>query len=213
MKGKKLIVKKVVRKTSHLGSVRKSLMNPGHVFYHMGRISAGSSLSVVSNAAGGAKRNFYFKLQDVINTTEFTSLYDQYKVLEHRMTFYPTANFNSLTNITGGAVGQFITPVYYRIDYDDVGTPASIDELLEASAMKVVNYGKVFTIAYVPSCNIQSATATTGMSVKSNSRWFDCADNTAIHQGVKLVAADMNIGAVQIYNVVHSIVLAFKGQR
>ena len=77
---------------------------------------------------------FNFSLNDLPNYTEFTALYDQYKINAVRFTMLP----QQTQSISIGSVNNPIANarVFSAIDYNDGSAPASVDELREYKTCK-----------------------------------------------------------------------------
>lgn len=105
--------------------IRKRLSRRPKV--HLFKRSFHTTITILksSNTAGCN----YFTLDQLPNYTEFTSLYDQYKVNGLKYEFIP--RFNSIDQ-TAGTGGEF----YTAIDRTDNNSPSTLNELLEYQSMR-----------------------------------------------------------------------------
>jgi len=72
-----------------------------------------------------------FQLSDLPGSTDFTSLFDQYKFQQVRIKFVP-ASLPSVTN------AFHLPPLFTVIDYDDAVTPLTLDQLRQYSTLQIV---------------------------------------------------------------------------
>lgn len=80
-------------------------------------------------------RGFNFSLSTVINASEFSALFDQYKITGIALRFYLNRNLGN------NVVGDGLRPRMYIItDYDTSTAPTSFDELREYSNCRVWNF-------------------------------------------------------------------------
>lgn len=128
---------------------------------------------------------FYFQLDQLPNYTEFTNLYDQYKVYSITYTIMPTFNVNlvTATNTTQ------LTPVLYVHDYDDSNALASDTDYYQYSNLKMKRAGSTFKIQLYPKIAgavYQSAVSTGYSTLPSNKQWIDIAQYQVKHYGIKI---------------------------
>lgn len=149
--------------------------------------------------------SYSFKLADVVNSAEFTSLYDMYRI--NKVTLY----LDRIRNSTGNS---FDNPFNYRAlvvhDYNDVTPLTTEDEYLEYSNCKMVQMignGSHKVVLYPKIANVVenvsgAATAYTAMS--SNKVWLNTVNNEVPHFGIKIyvpggsVAPDYSIFRVRV---------------
>lgn len=146
--------------------------------------------------------SFTFQLQDLPSFNEFTNLYDQYMLekveLHLKLFFDPSAQ----------SAGNAVFPMmYYRVDYDDDGTPASIDEFRQVQTTKicVINPNRFKKITIKPKI-LQSLYNPTvnAYSPKSNA-WIDCSYANAPHFGFKYAIARLPPGMVLTFDTVYHV--------
>lgn len=78
---------------------------------------------------------YEFALRDLPNYTEFTALYDMYKINAVKISFIPQMT----QNVSLGAINnpEASTRFFSVIDYNDSAAPASVDELREYQSCKI----------------------------------------------------------------------------
>lgn len=126
-----------------------------------------------SGVAAGAAINF--SLSQLPNVTEFTGLYDQYKIKAVKCTLIPrhTEVLAGTTNLQGN--------MWSVLDYDDSNVPSNLDELLQYQNIKRTRMNQTHTRYFRP---MTRTILSTGYSPKRN-QWIDCSDTTVEHRGVK----------------------------
>lgn len=146
----------------------------------------------IQTSAGGGTflAGYYFTFDALPNYTEFTALYDSYRI--DYIDFRLSCRINSATEDTMVNNDDTSLPiVYWVIDRDDSVNPASIDELREYSKCKVAYIGnknkRVVRIRWKPN-NLQqlylSAIATGYAPVYG--QFLDCAYPNIPYYGLKL---------------------------
>lgn len=136
--------------------------------------------SINPGAAGvNAYGAFYYRLVDVPGYTEFTTLFDQYRMTGVKMKFVPRASQNVSTQSMGDLV--------YIIDYDDATAPTSQNQLLENQSVKVRQvFSRPFSVYIRPRTNFTvigtSGNQTANIPIKT---WLDCASPDANYFGLK----------------------------
>lgn len=157
-----------------------------------------SAASYTSPANYGA---LSFKLSDLPNYTEFTSLYDEYRFKAVKVMFIPTVNVSALPALDGTTTGtQNIPALYTWIDNDDNTAPTSITQGQQFSSFKahgLLNQMRVRSV--VPECStaLYAGTFTSYGQVKN--QWIDNNSPSVIHFGLKFgIVNCSNIGAFDV---------------
>lgn len=103
-------------------------------FASLGTIAADSALDQFSS--------YDFQLNDLPGFTEFTSLYDAYKINAIKIRFIPSQTVsNSLSTISNAQNTRFIS----IIDYNDNTPPTSLNDMRQYHTCKVTNAFKTHT--------------------------------------------------------------------
>lgn len=144
---------------------------------------------------------YTFQLSDLVNYTEFTNLFDEYKINSVCLKFFPslTAKVSQFTN------GVLVT----AIDKNDGNATGSVNELLQHDDCIVVDLCQNNTfIIDNPRMNVSSQTATTPTFAgqTSMSGWVNNTTPTVQHYGFRwaipaTTAAAMNINVLAIFDV------------
>lgn len=100
--------------------------------------------TITSNDLLDQKGAFTFPLSILAHVTDFTALYDQYKICGVKVYFIPYTNQTAVLSTTGTVAN--ITPrIITAIDYDDNTTPLDFNELRERQSAKVISANRYFT--------------------------------------------------------------------
>lgn len=146
-----------------------------------------------------------FTLVDIPAPTDFTALFDWYKINYVVVTLLP---YFSEVN-TPGSTGTFTahsTPANLRIftavDYNDATTPASINEIREYQNCKVTQYIKGHVRKFKPRPTIVSDDSTPDVQYPIGNPWIstDATGDDCVHYGLKIGVDTSLLSAGQIAN-------------
>lgn len=156
---------------------------------------AGSTLSDVS---GG----FIAQLNQVPNYTEFTNLYDMYRINGVRWRLSPRANSAEI------GTNQGMIKLFTAIDYDDIVTP-SLTDMLQYESLKVTRSDKEHVRYVKPRVSQAVYQTAVGTGYSSARGWIDCANTTVAHYGLKWLLQQLPAGN-QSFDVQVTYYLSFK---
>lgn len=153
----------------------------------------------------GALGSFTFQLTNIPNSTEFTSLYDQYKINAVSVCFYPkqteVTSLSTTDNVRGNA--RILT----AIDYNDDTPPTTLDDLRQYESCEVdviLNKHE----RYIPKPLFLN---NSGQNVNS---WLSTANPSTKHYGLKYgVEPTQAVGGSFTYNVEVTYYIAFKNTK
>lgn len=155
-----------------------------------------------------------FNLSQLPNYTEFTALFDQYRINKIKVTMYPHAD-NSQTPVN--ATNDFIPLIAFCTDTDDSTAPASVDELNQRSNVRYTKFNKPISIWIKPHVDteIYRSAVTTGYGNIANA-WIDSASSDIPHYGLKWAImgdSETGLGANSImkYEIVLQFYCSFRG--
>ena len=146
--------------------------------------SLGSALSAVDWSCSAA-----FQLSDIFNFSEFTELYDAYKINS------VTVELQYLSN-SAAVNGQGILPTFYMYwDQDDSVPPPTLMNILGKQGVKKwqpTSSRLTKKFKFVPICAnaVQDATAIFAAAVPTKSQWLDCRSPNVPHYAFKLFSQD-----------------------
>lgn len=155
----------------------------------------------VSSLTGGSFA-YNFSLNDLPNYTEFTSLYDMYKLNAVKITFIPQQTESiSLGSINNANNVRFFS----AIDYNDSSAPASANELREYQTCKVTSVFKQHK-RYIYKPKILDSVSS------SRTAWIATASPSTNHYGLKVWVdpIDSTTTTSMTYQVEAKLYLSFK---
>ncbi len=137
---------------------------------------------VTSTSAAEGLYAFSFALADVADYTSYTSVWDQYRIVELDLTLIP------VTLASAPATGPAYAFCYVAPDYDDATTPANTTAMLSYSNVAVVGPSEKYQFRIQPAVDIATTTsAAAGItgSMSARSPWLDCSSPSVSHYGLK----------------------------
>lgn len=161
--------------------------------------------SLPVSGAAGALGSFTFTLNSIPNSTEFTSLYDQFKINAVSVCFYPkqtqVTSLSTADNVRGNA--RILT----AIDYNDDTPPLTLDDLRQYENCEVdviLNKHE----RYIPKPLFLN---NSGQNVNG---WLSTANPSTKHYGLKYgIEPTQAVGGVFTYNVEVTYYIAFKNTK
>lgn len=157
-----------------------------------------------------------FSLAQVPNHTEFTSLYDQYKISAVKVKIIP--RFNSINSSEAGTSGlfPFDGQLFTAIDYDDSGV-SNVNDILQYQNCKMTRLTSTHQRYFKPAARgiVQDITgaSTARMPVKG---FIDSADDQVLHYCLKWCIPQFSAAAEAAlvkFDVITTYYLAMKNVR
>lgn len=158
-------------------------------------------LSCNFGSSGISALGLNFRLSAVSAPTEFTALWDRYKILRVKVFFdyspdVPTAGTTPLA--------AYMPKLWVKRDYDDSAAP-TMAELAQSNQTKCLRFTEARTtrmIALAPRylTELYNSSISTAFS-PSRGAWIDCGNPDVPHYGLKLIAQGLpstNMGAFTI---------------
>lgn len=134
-------------------------------------------------------QSFTCTLGNLTSATDFTNLYDQYRINFVSVKFWLKIDPGAQT----AAAASYPKFYWYR-DYDDDGFPSNLNEMRENSKCKVIvmNPNRPITVAYKPNV-LQTvyASTTTNTYKPAFNQWTDMANTSTKHYGFKWAIDDL----------------------
>lgn len=144
---------------------------------------------------GGSPYRFgavsYFKLSNVLQNTDFTALYDRYKINAIKVKIIP---LSTMANVNGQGV---VPTMVYHTDYDDALTPTSDETVRVKAGAKEVRLDKPVSIYFKPKIAdaILGASAGTAYSVPKKAPYINMSYPDVPHYGLKMYFRDVNLSS------------------
>lgn len=121
---------------------------------------------------------YYGTLADVPNSIDFTTLYDQYKILGIKYTLIP--------RVTESDTTQQIGNVWSILDYDDSTVPSGLDTMLQYQNLKMTRGHKMHGRYFKPRVNMELNQNTSTPAMAPITSWIDVTSETVPHRGIKI---------------------------
>jgi len=142
---------------------------------------------ITSVGGAGVKAGLTFKLSDLDSYTEFTNLFDEYRIIAVKLEFKSYFNNQSISDVQDDSL---VIPDFYTvIDHNDASAPASRAALLDYETLRHSRltrphkrYFKVNTLAEM----YQSGTE--GVVATKWKQWIDTGHPDLPHYGLKYFA-------------------------
>lgn len=153
------------------------------------RIPFGTVITSTVTASAESSYSFTFSLAAIAGYTEFTTLFDQYKITGVKCIFLPRVDNNPNPDSTSGvAVGNPTTGlIYYTPDYDDAN-PAASAALSQYQGVRITRGDQPFSIFIRPRIAVAAYTGTGQIftGYMNTQGWLDSASSGIPHYGLKL---------------------------
>jgi len=134
-------------------------------------LQTNASPGVVSSTTIEVYASFSFSLNNILNASAFTTIFDAYRIEYVNMKFYPTSS-------------QVGVPVYTVIDYDDT-TTTTIASMQNYDTLKVAPPGAYFERSFTPRVALAAYSGTFTSYAQKSHQWLDCASPAVAHYGLK----------------------------
>lgn len=173
------------RRTRRVVPIRRPIRRRTRQLYQFKRVCELGHI-IVDAGISPTYFHYEFKLSDLPAATEFTSLFDQYRIKGVSFTVYPRSN---VSYIGSSSVSSPIGIMYTAIDRDDGVNPASLGELEQYQSIKKQFFNRPHKRYFKPTA-VQSGVysnggITTGYRTLPSSTWFDCAYPNILYYGIK----------------------------
>jgi len=134
------------------------------------------SQDLSASGVGPTVSSYAFTLTQLPNYTDFTTLFDQYRILQVEFRFINTYGD-----------GEFPGQIYSAIDYDD-DNAVSITDILQYETLQITNLSRPFYRVLQPKSAdiVYNGNLTVAYGQSNQPKWIDVASPGVPHYGVKL---------------------------
>lgn len=146
---------------------------------------------VTSSVTGGIPspiaQAYAFNLNQLPNVSEFTNLFDQYKITGAKLSFVPGASESLYSPISGTSTANGFARFHSVIDYDDTTTPPSEDAMLQYGSLKTTGPMQTHVRYIKPKIlhEIYRSAIATGYAPRA-ADWIDVGTPDVPHYGIKV---------------------------
>lgn len=169
------------------------------------------SANVVASNSGAVSNSYSFNIASLPDITDFSNLFDQYKLNAIEVTFIPNITSNDMNPVS---TYYEMPNVHSIIDRDDDAAPGALTNLMQYPSYRRTRGHQVHKRYWKPALaqTIYKTGATTGTAQKGP-MWLDLADTTIPHFGLKLYIDQTNASTNIKYSMYVKYFLQFKGIR
>jgi len=175
----------------------------GKALTHYKTVRTATYSNVTTSNVSFTGRGISFSLADLPNASEFTTLFDQYKIDKIEVLMIP-----SVTQSTAASPMSGLTVT--EVDYDDANTPASLDEMYQSENHQLHTPTSSIARSFVPSIAI-AAYSGAFTSYAQKTGWIDCASSNVAHYGFKIGCGICS--SAYTYTINARLHLSFRGTR
>lgn len=225
---RKMVMRKPKRKAPLKMGIKKKVAlvkkaNLGSDVHYFSRWVRAVDTTTLSTIASESSHSFVFRLSDVDNVSEYTNLFENYRIIGVSLTFRlmtnpDSNNFLNSTVFTQGA--NFYPKLWWTFDNDD-GSPLTVAQIRERNASKCrILYPNKFVKVYVsyprPVDEISGNTATTVVAAPKG-LWMRTGTTNDVdtpHYGLKVALDKMGLaGNTMTVGIDKEYIFAFKGSK
>lgn len=147
-----------------------------------------------------------FMLNMLPGVSDFTNLFDQYKINGAKISYVPTLSEGILNPITNQVAVLGYSRLHSAIDYDDSSTPTSEDQLLEYGSHKATNPFQTHTRYLKPKVlqEIYRSSLATSYAPRG-SMFIDLATTDVPHYGLKVWCSAPNSPAATANSISYKV--------
>jgi len=152
-----------------------------------------SQVLPIYDTAGLANYAADFKLSLLPNASEFTALFDCYRIMNIKGQFIFDMNSAGMK----GTAGSCLPNLIYVKDYDDASPLSVIYDYQQYESMKIKRMDKTIRMSFHPRpvSPVYGGGAFTSWAVNSTNPWIDTANNAVSYYGLKFAIDPVQNGA------------------
>jgi len=162
--------------------------------------------TITASTLADSFTQFTVSLNTLPSYAEFTTLFDQYRILRLSLTFHPLQNeaVNATTAATPG--------IFTVVDYDDSTTLASLTQTLQYANAHWHDGYRPFTVTFKPHIAVASYAGSFNGYTNLKDQWIDSSSFNVIHYGLKVCMLQCT-GAAQSWRVFGNLLFELKNVR
>ncbi len=189
--------------------VKPQLLPSRETVYRFARtFQWGTNLTADNIGTAGA---IYVTLNSLPSSSDFTSLFDQYRIVQAQV------RFNPLASAFGQSTSSTLYPIVRTlIDPDDATPPANAAEVLQYETAVVTPYPEPFQRIFTPKAALAAYSgAFTSYSQAPQRMWFECSSDAIQFYGLKWFITPITTasGTFQLYSIDVTVIVEFRHPR
>lgn len=172
--------------------MRKKTTNKVHSYVRWAdkdtQFGSNSPTGVINETGNDQHQSYEFRLSNLINVSDFTNLYDMYKINKIQLMLEPIRTTSGLVNNTG-SLNYANKKVRVVHDYNSNDVLTDEDQYLEYSNCKSYSCLRNIKITLYPKVNnkVEGNLGTDAYtSINSNKIWLNIANDNVPHFGLKV---------------------------
>lgn len=164
--------------------------------------------TIINGAVAPTFNALQFKLNDLPSYTEFTNLFEEYRITHIKVMFIP----KWMTNNVMQNVNIYNPFFVYSIDKDDANVPASFNELWQRANAVTRDSLTKFSVSFKPhSASYQYTGAASGYSPSTG--FINCDYPAVLYYGLKFGIEQSSAAQYIGYNIITTYTVQFRGVR
>lgn len=179
------------RRKATMAKVRDLLVGYGPTTKMARYVTEGNQQNlVISNPSSSNSQGFTFALNQVSQFTDFTNMFDVYRIDKVECIFHLVPNPDAYAAVAGATVNSinWYPRLYTDVDYTDI-TPPTLTEMKARSLAKMVvlkpNTLHKITVRPMPKILVQGPSSFTAST--NSHGWISTTDSDVVHFGLKCV--------------------------
>jgi len=162
--------------------------------------------NITTSTTAAVTGGLSFQLSNFANVSNYTAVFDQYRIMQVSVKFIPT---NTTTSSGSPGVGGVL---YTVIDYDDQNTPTNLTTMLSYDSLAVTPPGQIEERTINPRLAVAAYSgAFTSFANLSNQTWIDAASSSVQYYGLKYYVS--STPTIQTVLYVETAMVQFRSQR
>lgn len=140
--------------------------------------------SLLLNGQIWSSRSYTFKLSDLVSYSEFTNLFDQYKIEKVKLQFFPRFSENIIVGAVGTGVSHQTNSILWNCNSEDGSQRLfSESDALQAMSAKMRIANDPFTVWCKPKFQVEAATNLAIAAAKPTIGFLDTDNYGVVHYG------------------------------
>jgi hypothetical protein len=154
---------------------------------------------IAFNAAAIVENNYSFQINNIAGTSNYTSTYDQYCLVQGSVTFSSTLPPGQVTGVG---------TLHSALDFDNVTNIGSIQALdnFSSSQTDMMSPGRTIVRSIRPCCKLNAAGTNSVVPMRC---WIDCSATGIAHFGIRTV---LDIAGAYNLHILQTVWIAFRNE-
>lgn len=178
---KRALIRKKRMMRRNRSRMPRSLRQPVQYF----KRSTYSSGFISNSTTQDIHNNYFFTLNSIPGVSDFTGLYDQYRINAVKWTLIPRGNNSDITPGSGSTSSANSVGIFSCLDYDDSTNLTSITQYLQYQNNKMTRTHQQHSRYLKPKINAQIVNNVTSVSAVNMKGWLDITASDVPHYGIK----------------------------